>query len=121
VKKFSDISGATDKRPMFWTDGQTLEISNINNFNDGYAVTKWKNITSTGAAGSNFNYADIDFPIFRLAEAYLIYAEAKLRAGSASEALSSINKVVERAYGNASHNYTSLTLDEVLDERAREL
>lgn len=121
VKKFPDANGIADKRAIFYTNGQSLEITDINVFTDGYAVAKWKNIKSTGGPGSNLDYSDVDFPIFRLAEAYLIYAEAKLRAGSESEALPAINEVVERAYGNADHNFTSLTLDDIIDERAREL
>ena len=123
VKKFDDISGTTDKRPLFYTNGQTLEIKDIGTFTDGYAVAKWRNIKSNGGAPSNYDYADIDFPIFRLAEAYLIAAEAKWRINNGDpEAIALINKVVERAYGNSSHNYsTVLTETNILDERAREL
>jgi len=69
---------------------------------------------------------DIDFPIFRLAEQYLIYAEAAARAGSAAEkttATGYINLIRQRAYGNTSGNISAaaLTPDFVLDERAREL
>ena len=49
VSKFSDITGATDKRAMFWTDGQKLVINDIGQFTDGYAITKFSNLTSTGA------------------------------------------------------------------------
>ena len=122
VNKFSDVTGATDKRALFYTNGQNLQITDISVFNDGYGITKWRNVTSTGAPGSSLDFSDVDFPIFRLAEAYLIYAEAKLRSGSVAEAVTAINKVVERAYGNALHNYTTATLntDAILDERARE-
>lgn len=126
VAKFTDPSGATDKRAMFYTDGQSLSISNIFAFSDGYAITKWKNITSTGAAGSDPTFPDTDFPVFRLADAYLMYAEAVLRGGTGGDittALGYINALRTRAYGNATGNITSgqLTLDFILDERAREL
>lgn len=121
VKKFSDPSGNSDKRALFYTDGQTLEISDISTFTDGYAITKWRNIMKNGGAPSDSNFADVDFPMFRLAEAYLIAAEAKWRINpSDPEALQLINKVVERAYGNASHNFSSLSESDILDERARE-
>ena len=123
VNKFSDVSGTTDKRAMFFTNGQTLEIKDIGNFQDGYATTKWKNVTSDNKAGSNLEFADTDFPMFRLAEAYLIYAEAVKRGGSGGTsalALQYLNKVVERAYGNTTHNYNDYTLYDILNERARE-
>ncbi|MFC2109953.1 RagB/SusD family nutrient uptake outer membrane protein [Bacteroidota bacterium] len=127
VEKFDDISGNTDQRAMFFTDGQKLEIEEIGSFGDGYAVTKWKNIDRSGNAGSDSggNFTDIDFPLFRLADVYLMYAEAVLRggAGSLGDALNYVNLLRERAYGDATGNITSgeLTLDFILDERSREL
>jgi hypothetical protein len=127
--KFSDPSGTTDKRPMFWTSGQTLEFSYISPnppFTVGIAVMKFKNITSTGAAGSSPIFVDTDFPLYRLADIYLIYSECVLRGGSGGDintALTYVNALRQRAYGNTSGNITSseLTLDFILDERAREL
>jgi hypothetical protein len=48
-------------------------------------------------------------------------AEASFRAGDQGTALQYMNLVRERAYGNSSHNFTSLVLNDFLDERAREL
>jgi hypothetical protein len=131
VQKFADPSGATDKRAMFHTAGQSLEITEIGTFSHGYAVRKWKNKTSTGANGSNLIWVDTDFPMFRLAEAYLIYAEAVLRGGSGGDvatAVGYINNLRQRAYGNANGNITAAQLTPaatglnfILDERAREL
>jgi starch-binding outer membrane protein, SusD/RagB family len=126
VNKFSDPSGATDKRAMFQTAGQSLEINDIGDFRNGYSIRKWKNKTSTGANGSNLTWVDVDYPIFRLAEAYFIYAEAVLRGGTggtAAQALTYINNLRQRAYGNTSGNIISgqLTLDFLLDERVREM
>ena len=126
VQKFTDISGATDKRAMFQTAGQTLEINDIGEFRNGYSIRKWKNKTAAGANGSNLTLVDTDFPIFRLAEAYLIFAEAVKRGGTggtADQALTYINNIRTRAYGNTSGNISQsqLTTDFILDERAREL
>lgn len=126
VQKFADPSGATDKRAIFHTAGQNLEINDISEFRDGYSIRKWKNKTSTGANGSNLTWVDTDFPMFRLAEAYLIYCEAVLRGGtggSAAQALIYFNNLRQRAYGNTSGNISEsqLTLDMLLDERVREL
>lgn len=126
VAKFADNTGATDKRAQFYTAGQNLDITDLTNFTNGYAVTKFKNIKKDGTAGSSLTWTDIDFPIFRLSEMYLIYAEAVLRGGTggdATTALNYINLIRQRAYGNTSGNITSaqLTTDFILDERSREL
>ncbi len=115
-----------DPRGMFWTDGQSLEINDIGTFTDGYAITKFKNVTSMGIAGQDPTYCDTDFPLFRLADVYLMYAEAVLRGGSGGDAglaLDYVNELRERAYGNTSGNINAsqLTTDFILDERAREL
>lgn len=128
VGKFTDITGATDKRAMFWTDGQKLEIADIGQFTDGYAITKFSNMTSTGAAAAHAHpdFVDTDYPVFRLADVYLMYAEAVLRGattGNATTALGYVNALRTRAYGNTTGNITSaqMTLDFILDERSREL
>lgn len=126
VNKFTDPSGATDKRAKFYTNGQNLEISDVSTFTDGYAVTKFSNKTSTGGNGSSLVYPDIDFPVLRLADVYLMYAEAVLRNGTGGDittALGYMNDIRKRAYGNTSGNITAgdLNLSYILDERAREL
>lgn len=130
VNKFPDVGDSltlpTDRRAHFYTYGQNLEIEDIGTFTDGYAVTKFKNVTSTGEQGSNITHVDTDFPLFRLADVYLTYAEAVKRGGSGGDeatALTYINALRERAYGDNSGNITNadLTLDFILDERAREL
>jgi starch-binding outer membrane protein, SusD/RagB family len=107
------------------TTGQTVDVGSISNFNNGAMAPKFRNVTSTGAAGSNATHVDTDFPMFRLADAYLIYAEAVLRGGGGTreQALAYVNALRQRAYGDASGNITDadLTLDFILDERGREL
>jgi hypothetical protein len=120
VKKFDDVTGNSDKRALFYNNGQSLEISDIGTFTDGYAIRKWRNVNADGSNGSNLDFADIDFPIFRSAEAYLIAAEAYFRLGNQADALKNFNKVVERAYGNNTKNFTLLKESDLLDERARE-
>jgi hypothetical protein len=114
-----------DRRAMFYTDGQSLEIGDISQFTDGYAVTKFKNVTSAGVAGSDPTFVDNDFPMFRIEDAYLMYAEAVLRGGGGdiATAVEYVNKIRERAYAGTSGNIAAneLTLDFILDERAREL
>lgn len=121
VEKFDDPSGETDKRAIFFTDGQTLEIEDISIFNEGYAIAKFKNVTSTGDPGSSLEFVDTDFPMFRLADVYLMYAEAVLRGGTGGttgEALGYVNDLRDRAEADP---VGSIDLEFILNERAREL
>jgi hypothetical protein len=60
--------------------------------------------------------------MFRLADVYLMYAEAALRGGGdVGAGLGYFNALRERAYGDAAHNAGSIDLDDVLNERMREL
>jgi hypothetical protein len=62
--------------------------------------------------------------MFRLADAMLIYAEAAVRTNTnLGQALTYVNQVRERAYGNTSGDITApeLTLQFLIDERGREL
>ncbi len=124
VDKFPDETGDADSRAMFFTDGQNKEIEDISSFTDGYAITKFRNVTSTGIPGSDLTFPDTDFPLFRLGDVYLMYAEAVLRGGSGgdmSTAIGYINALRERAYGDNSGDVTSIDLQFIIDERAREL
>lgn len=119
-------NGNPDTRAEFWTQGQSEAINTISTFTDGYAITKFRNVKTDGSAAQSLAFADIDMPIFRLAEQYLIYAEAVTRGGTggdAATALGYINALRQRAYGVGKGIITSgaLTTDFILDERAREL
>src|SRR5215208_473684 len=120
--------GAPDKRAaIVVTQEHTKDVTNIAPFTNGYGYPKYSNkSTTTGAVGSNSNFPDTDYPMFRLADAYLIYAEAVLRpngGGSRATALGYINALRDRAYGNTSGRIadSELSLQFILDERSREL
>jgi hypothetical protein len=126
VSLYEGGAGGPDGRAdIFYTNGQNMAVTNLGDFSHGYAFPKYKNVTSTGAAGSHPTHADTDYPMFRLADAYLMYAEAQLRGGggSAATALGYVNALRQRAYGDNSGDITAgeLTLQFVLDERGREL
>jgi hypothetical protein len=111
---------------MFYTPGQKIDIKDVSLFTDGYAIRKWSNKTSTGTSGSDATFPDTDFPMFRLADVYLMYAEAFLRGATGTDggtAVSYINALRQRAYGDNSGNITQtdLNLSFIIDERAREL
>jgi hypothetical protein len=122
VDKFSP--NTTDTRGQFYTNGQTKEIKNIGSFTDGYAIQKFRNVDVKGVQGSDKagNFSDSDFPIFRLADAYLMYAECAVRGagGTLPTATTYVNALRTRAKG-ASVTQGDLTLNFILDERAREL
>lgn len=110
---------------FFFTTNQTVAVTNIGDFRTGIAAPKFQNKTLAGANGSHPTHVDTDFPLFRLGDAYLIYAEAFLRGGggTATTALNYVNALRVRAYGDSSAVITApqLTLDFILDERGREL
>lgn len=126
LAKFPDLTGDIDNRAIFFTEGQTLEIDDISKFEQGIAVPKYTNTNLAGEVGSDLTHVDTDYPMFRLADAYLMYAEAIRRGGSGGdigEATNLINSLRERAYGNSDGNITESDLDLafILDERVREL
>ncbi len=116
-----------DGRAMFFTTGRTNDIETVSDFGTGYPVMKFKHINKDGseAASPNRESVGTDFPVFRLADAYLMYAEAVLRGGNGSQAqaLTYVNEVRRRAYGDNSGdiNAGELSLQFILDERMREL
>lgn len=126
VEQFPDLTGDIDSRAIFYTDGQDIDITDIGEFTEGIAVPKYKNLNAAGEVGSNNTHVDTDYPMFRLADAYLMYAEASLRGatgGDLGQSVSYINELRVRAYGDDSGNITEadLNLDFMLDERSREL
>ena len=115
---------------MFYTDGQEQFFTGaIDNQSEGYFFEKFTNLTDDGTAASNSaaTGCSTDYPMIRLADVYLMAAEAFLRGGagiSRSEALDLVNDVRLRAYKNDESGKISdsdFTLDFMLDERAREL
>lgn len=121
---FGDYSGAADKRAMFGTGN--LKVSSVLDFNDGLKVWKFSNKNSDGTTpySPNGTLVNTDFPLFRLAEMYLTYIEAVKRGGiggSDAIALGYFNKLRERGYETTGGNVSSYTLEDVLNERKREL
>lgn len=115
---------SVDGRALFFTDGQTLDIPTNSVFKEGYAIQKFRNVTSTGVLGQDRTFCDIDMPILRLADVYLMYAEAVKRGGtggSEGAALGYLNLIRQRAYGSTAGNIGSYDLNYIIDERAREL
>jgi len=123
---FPDLSGLADKRGMFFLlPGTTTSIPVVTDFfkSGGLKVKKYSNKTSAGVPGSDANHPDTDFPMFRLADVYLMYAElaAKGVAGaSPTKAVGYVNELRTRAVAGQITE-VMLTPQFILDERAREL
>jgi hypothetical protein len=117
-------NNASDARSaMFVFKGQNPRVDTLGQFTSGPLIAKYRNVTSTGKPGSNLTFPDTDFPMFRLADVMLMYAEAVLRGGtggSATQALAYVNAIRTRS-GAAPISASDLTLNSILDERAREL
>jgi hypothetical protein len=127
-KEFTGKFETGDRRFLFVGENPAIG-SEPSNATHGLETYKYRNITSASTVGhpvygSDQEFADNDFPLFRLAEQYLIYAEAVARGGSGGstgEALGYVNQLRQRAFGNDTKNMNSLDLQLLLDERAREL
>jgi hypothetical protein len=122
---FPDINGDGDKRAQFTKGTQKEEIEDISEFKDGIAVIKYRNKTRSGDFGSDPSrtFSDIDFPVFRLAEMYLIYAEAKKVTDPGvndADAVTYLNELRDRAKVTKP-KLIVYDRDYILDERAREL
>jgi hypothetical protein len=135
VSKYFDVSGqdyvsgeyeSADKRgELFYIKGRSESMEGaLYNFMNGWTSLKFNNIPSgetdqsylpQSATMSNSN---VDFPMIRLAEIYLIYAEVCMNLGVPDEAQPYIQALATRA-GVAPPS--EITPDFLLAERAREL
>jgi hypothetical protein len=99
----TDVRG-TDNQPALTTQ-KLIYVSDGNNKAGRYRTVKWRTY------GQNI-------PIARLAEMYLIRAEADVRAGNTASALADVNRIRGRSGATA---LTAVTLADVLRERQLEL
>ena len=124
VQSYDMKTAAGDDRALFFSKGHTLknELGYFGDFKDGYGVAKFINYKSTGPVvkGSDAQFPDADFFFFRVAEAYLTYAEATARQNSnttTTEGTNYVNALRERANAETKTVYT---VDQLLDEWSRE-
>ena len=118
--QFVDKFEITDQRAQFFTDGQSKTITDLSNFQSGYAFTKFTNLKADGTKMADANsFVDTDFPVFRLADVYLMLAECQVVGGvSGIDGIGKFNEVRNRA-GVAS--IANPSAQDIIDERAREL
>lgn len=125
-KSTADIRAMNiDDRALIWgkgsgSDERTLSLGDNSGFYQGLTITKWNNNYSTGADPHDSYDVDTDFFLFRVAEAYLNAAEADMHLNGESSATAKryIDAIRNRAHATIQSSYT---LNDVLDERSREL
>lgn len=131
-----------DKRGIFYSNNRSIDITTNAQgtfTTEGWAVYKFTNLNSDGTPGKNATFPDTDFPLFRLADIYLMYAEATARGGQGGDlatAVNYINALRDRGYGDTNHHIdqnwltesatvggtnTSVKYGNILNERSREL
>ena len=114
----------TDKRASyFYIKGRTESMQDqLNTFLNGWSCIKFNNVphdveaVDYAATAATKNFSDIDWPLIRLGEIHLIYAEACMHAGG--DASAQVKALAERAGVAAT---SEITADFLLAERAREL
>lgn len=122
-------ASSDDRAHLFWsnyldpdaTKRHSYEMNDFKKWTDGYPSIKFTNTNFIGSTVPT-SFSGTDFPLYRLADAYLMYAESVLRGGggSTSTALEYVNAVRTRSNA-APITSGELTLDFILDERGREL
>lgn len=127
--KYTGKYNYTDKRAsLFFNKGHYEEMRDLAEFTQGWSFYKYNNIphnlTKEEFASTAVSYGTmsakcgIDYPMMRLAEIYLNYAEACEKEGQKSKALPYLNEIRERAGMDAFPDYT---LEDIQNERAVEL
>ena len=118
--KVSKLFNATRSRPDLPVDFTEFIDFTVpgSNYNTGYRVEKYE--FSRGSV-SGRNFGEHDIVILRLADAYLMRAEAKLRKNDAAGALTDVNIVrAARTATTPAAPLTTMTLDLLFRERGFE-
>ena len=111
-----------DDRAIFWGVGKDLECfpNDATGFQHGLTSPKWSNNYSTGGTPHGTEDVDIDYFLLRKAEAYLNAAEADMHISGESSPKAKQYLDLIRSRAHATTTISNYTLNDVLDERARE-
>ncbi len=116
---FTSKFDSNDTRAMFYTKDLPQHIDNILDFkNSGWKSLKFSNINHDGTPAQADGFVDTDFPVFRAADAYLMYAECAAR-GAADQTLG--QEYFDAVRERAGMESIALNLNNIIDERGREL
>ncbi len=112
-------SAANDDRALFYGAGYTADTPDESDTGGGFSCVKFRSVRSDGGARSSALYmSDSDIPLFRVAEAYLTYAEASTRLnGVNSDAKAKLDALRNRANASLQSTYT---LEDILSEWSKE-
>lgn len=135
VSRYFDVSGqdyrtgtyeVRDKRgEVFYIKGREESMEGaLYSFMNGWSCLKFNNIP-IGQTNESYlpvsalkNFSDVDFPMIRLGEIHLIYAEACMHLGASGTALPKLRELSERAGVDPP---SEITQEFLVAERAREL
>lgn len=122
TQQLTNLFSSSDKRAIFFKTNRDQNMTELNNFNKGWSVMKFTNRGWDGADNPNGigQWVDTDFPMFRLADVILVQAEAEFRLNDQTNALIDYNRVHAHPRTGLTAA-TSITLDDILNERGREL
>lgn len=121
TEEFVSKFAAADSRALFNRELMHPENDDIFDFKSGVGIVKYKNLKADNSGGSNKAHPDTDFPLFRLSDAMLMYAEAVARGGNGDRTIATnyINEIRTRSnQGDIGANWA---IEDLIDERAREL
>lgn len=117
--------------PQYAKDGTPLQDRNGNPLDITIEMKDYANATEVEGARilkweveeNGYNHLDNDFAVFRYVDVLLMKAECLLRTGKTQEATDLVNECRKRNFDNydESKSIKTLTLDELLAERGREL
>lgn len=112
-------TAANDDRALFYGEGFTTSIEDESDANAGFACVKFRNVRSDGQSiNQGLSFVSTDLFLFRLAEAYLTYAEASTRLNGANADASEMVNILRRRANTTTKNI--YTLDDICDEWSRE-
>lgn len=127
------VPAVGDDRAIFYTSSQELSIQKEDNKNQGLIYMKYNNLHSDGTSGHHAGgqFVDTDYPMLRLAEAYLISAECDARENDGnctSEGVARIKALRQRANVKTGNKYDGIgadalnkvTLEDIFQEWSRE-
>ena len=112
---------AGDDRALFYGIDRTLKVEDPTKYDKGFAVGKYRNTYAGSGSPHNGQFVDTDYFLMRSAEAYLIAAEcdARMNGGNTTQTGTAyVNALRQRAH---TPTRTGFTLNQILDERSREL
>ncbi len=120
--RVTKLFNASRSRPTYAVDfTETINFTTAgSDYSTGFRVLKYE-FSTRSSTGRNAGEADIS--IIRLADVYLMRAEAKLRKGDAAGALLDVNAIraARTGSGKVAPPLTNLTTDILLRERGFEL